>query len=449
MSRKKTISLVLTLGVIVFASLAGYFFLLEQDKEVISRPFGFEALKIDGNFVSVETFLEERNKFFDRHKRNAEMMHKGEEERNDILLEHIIENIILEDYTLQKSGIVVTDEEIDEYIKKYIDPKYISDGDRLRFMSSRGYANEEEMREGIREYIIKHRCFYNAALDYDITVSEDEFSEKYESHKIQNKRIDYRHILISTNDRSNEEAFSLANDIYERLINGEDFETMAKEYSDDEETNEDGGLVTDVIWGVRGTELNNIVFRGQHGKVLKPIETSRGYEIVYIINVVEYFRPENEYMDMLIVNSFLNSDDYEDWIDQLKGYYEIEITDPQMKAYRFFSNKEYNQAAIYYEKAYDITKDIYLIERAADSYRLAQNWTELIRVSKKGIKINSDRLVLHLNSAEGHFRVGQEKEALKIMERAERMARDNLYLLGIVQNTYESLGLTEYADSLR
>ena len=55
---------------------------------------------------------------------------------------------------------------------------------------------------------------------------------------------------------------------------------------------------------------------------------------------------------MFIVNAFLNSEEYKEWIEELKKEYEIEILDPEMKAYRLYREENYQEAAIMYEELY-------------------------------------------------------------------------------------------------
>ncbi|MDQ2085478.1 peptidylprolyl isomerase [Herbivorax sp. ANBcel31] len=446
MGRRKTIFLALTLVVVVFASTGAYFFLSgeKEDIEEGSKPFGHEVLKIDGNFVSSETFISERNAFFERHKRNPEMLQKGDEERNDMLLDQIIENIILDDYAFEKSGIEVADEEVDEYISRFIDERYSKPMERTQFMTAQGYKDEEEMREGIHEYILKHKLFHNAAIDYGISVDKEEIEKKYKDHKMQNKKIDYRHIFISLNDRTKEDALTKAEDIYERLLEGEDFEEMAKEHSENEETSEDGGLVTDAIFARVHPELNKHVFSAQVDQLLEPVKISNGYEIVYVKSAVEYFRTIEEYEEMLVVNEFLNSDEYNKWIEELKKNYEIEILDPEMKAYRLYRDENYNEAASMYEELYKDESKSYYIVRAMDSYTLAENWTDLVRLSEKAIEDEPDNIMNYLNGAVGYFRVGDKEKALELLQKSEEMSGDNLYWQDMINNTYNRLGLTEY-----
>lgn len=445
MTRRRIILLMAILILIISASIGGHFILSRKKDNVQKelKPFGHQALKINGNFISSDIFISERNIFFEKYKRNAEMMQKTDEERNDMLLDQIIENIILDDYAFEKSGIIITEEEIDEYISRFVDTRYEKSTEKNQFMASRGYKDEMEMREDIKEYILKNQLFYSAAASYSISINEGEFKEKYNEHKMQNKKVDYKHIFISTDDIDKEAALTKAKNIYESLLEGEEFEKMAQNHSDNEETSENGGLVNDATFARTHPEINRYVFSAQANQLLEPIEISKGFEVVYVERIVEYFRTEEEYKEMMIVNEFLASDKYSKWIEQLKEEYEIEILDPELKAYRFYRDEDYENAANMYEKLYkDIGNDYYIV-RAADSYKKAEKWAELIRISEDALKKDSSNVINYLNSAIGYYKSNNEKKALKLLQKAEKISGDNLYLQTMVNETYEMLGITQ------
>lgn len=449
MSRKKITLLVVSLVLIILASAGGIFFLWynsdnKEDDKKEPKPFGHEALKINGTFVSSNVFISERNIFFEKHKRNPEMMRKTDEERNDMLLDQIIEKIILDDYAFEKSGITVTEEEIDGYIARFIDTKYESSAEKNQFMLSQGYQNEEEMRKGIKEYILKHQLFYESAVKYSMSVDEKEFEDNYNEHKMQNKKVDYRHIFISNESIGKEKAFEKASGIYQSLLEGEDFEKTAKDHSDDEESAENGGLVTSAVYARTHPEINRQVFSAGVHQLLEPIEISNGYEIIYIEKVVEYFRTEDEYKEMLIVNEFLNSEEYSEWIEELKKGYEIEITDPELKVYRLYREENYQEAAGIYEELYKESDNDYYMVRAMDCYTLAENWTELIRVSEGLLKKSPENVMNYLNCAVGYYNANNEEKALELLKKAEKLSGDNLYWQTMIEETYERLGLTEH-----
>jgi len=71
--------------------------------------------------------------------------------------------------------------------------------------------------------------------------------------------------------------------------------------------------------------------------LLEPIEVARGYEIVS-----DFYRTRDEYAELLTVDKFMQSDAYKEWFEEYKKNYDIEITDPAMKAFRLLHVRHTN-----------------------------------------------------------------------------------------------------------
>lgn len=449
MKGKKKILIVAIVIVAVIASVCTYFYLSKKNDVLDeSKPFGFEALKFNGSYVSTDIMIEERNNFYERWKRNATVQRMSEEERNDMLLDQIIERLVLEDYIFNKSGEKATESEVDDYIKRFIEPRYSDSGGLKMFMSSRGYLNEEEMKEDIRKYIIKQKCMYTVGKGLGIELTDVDVDEKYTKHKIQNKRVDIRHILISTVDREKDETRALAQEVYAKLSDGEDFETLAKQYSDDEETKDSGGLVKGLTAGRHEEVFDNAVFTAQPGELLEPIEVYNGYEIVYVDKEVNYYRNRNEYAQMLMVDMFVQSDKYKEWLEELKKGYDIEITDLAMKAFRLFKEERYDESANCYEELYRQQKDIYYMEKATEVYKLAENWEKFLETSKVCMKKYPDNLLYQIYQAEAMLITGDEKGALKLLEKTEKRAEGNSYFISLIKEFYKNHGFEEKSQRM-
>ncbi|WP_265444894.1 peptidylprolyl isomerase [Acetivibrio straminisolvens] len=447
MADKKKIAvitgIVVLIAAIIIASVCGYnYFSKRNIPEEPNNDSRFEVLKINGTYVSSDIMKEESNKFFEKYKRNAEVLRMNEFERNDMFLDQVIERMLLEDYVNNKSGVTATDSEVEDYISRFVKPRY-SDLSLGTFMSSQGYANEEEMKAGIKEYILRHKALYKAAKEKNVTLTEQELDEGYEKHKIQNKKVNIKHIFISSQERSKEEAKNLADEIYNRLNNNEDFESLAKEYSDDEETRESGGVVEELRAGFNEEVFDNAVFTSEAGQLLEPIEVARGYEIVYVDKVTEFYRTRDEYAELFTVEKFMSSDVYKEWFEEYKKNYDIEITDPAMKAFRLFREGQYSEAGKCYEELYMTEKDIYFIERACDAYKHAENWTKLIEMGQLAIKDNPSYVEFYIYQAEGEFNAGSKDMAEELLKEAEKKAADNTYYLDLIRRMYLDQGIDE------
>lgn len=89
------------------------------------------------------------------------------------------------------------------------------------------------------------------------------------------------HILVSTTGDDTKD-LSDANDLYNKLIGGYDFASLAKEFSQDPGSAVNGG---DLGWFGKGQmvrEFEDAVFNGQLNFVQKPVKTSFGYHIIKV-----------------------------------------------------------------------------------------------------------------------------------------------------------------------
>lgn len=144
-----------------------------------------------------------------------------------------------------------------------------------------GYSDEEDMRNGLildakRELAVK---------DYLKDNMKDSEIEKYYKNNIYGD-VKASHILIAPDttddmtdkekEEAKKEALKTANEVITKLKNGEDFEDLAKEYSDDETVDlgwfNDGDMEDSFFEATRKLEKDKYT--------TTPVETSYGYHII-------------------------------------------------------------------------------------------------------------------------------------------------------------------------
>jgi peptidyl-prolyl cis-trans isomerase SurA len=119
----------------------------------------------------------------------------------------------------------------------------------------------------------------------DKTVEEELIIEAYERMKFD---INVSHILIKADNTASPEdttkAWNKINNIYQKLVNAEDFVKMAKEYSEDESVAyNDGNLGYRTVFGlVYNFETN--MYNTKIGEFSKPFRTRFGYHILKVNN---------------------------------------------------------------------------------------------------------------------------------------------------------------------
>jgi foldase protein PrsA len=131
----------------------------------------------------------------------------------------------------------------------------------------------------------------NEILGKDITEEElkAEYAKRAENHAFD--IVTVSHILISTVNlestdneavRTKEEALTIAGEIKDKLDRGEDFAKLAKEYSDDKGSAQNGGTIPDRNVNGYVEPFRNAVLELPIGEISEPVETDFGYHIIRV-----------------------------------------------------------------------------------------------------------------------------------------------------------------------
>ncbi|MDQ3110807.1 MAG: peptidyl-prolyl cis-trans isomerase [Bacteroidota bacterium] len=85
--------------------------------------------------------------------------------------------------------------------------------------------------------------------------------------------------------RTEAEAKAIIDGLYTRLVNGEDFTTLAKRYSEDPGTNSIGGRYDSVRKDIFVPEFEKVVFNLKINAISTPFLTEYGYHIATVIAI--------------------------------------------------------------------------------------------------------------------------------------------------------------------
>lgn len=197
----------------------------------------------------------------------------------------------------------------------------------------------------LEEYLTLSYKRNKAIEDYAKSiVTDDEINEFYEDKIFGD--ISAKHILISPEveddatdaekTAAEEEALKLANEIISKLKNGEDFDELAKEYSDDESTASNGGLLSDFVYGDMVEEFEEAAKKLETGKyTTTAVKTTYGYHIIYKVSQKD--KPELKTVKDDIIEEIANEKLSEDAtlqvtaLEELRKEYKVEIQDDSLK----------------------------------------------------------------------------------------------------------------------
>lgn len=121
----------------------------------------------------------------------------------------------------------------------------------------------------------------------DVSVSEETLLSIYEENKesLRSEEVrDTRHILLSLDD-GDEAALAKANELKSRLDNGEDFAELAKQFSADPGSANNGGSLGKVQKGQMVPEFEEANFSIAQGVVSEPVKSQFGYHLIKVDDI--------------------------------------------------------------------------------------------------------------------------------------------------------------------
>ena len=249
-----------------------------------------------------------------------------EEFDNEILNVMISQEIV--NQQAEKENITVTDEEIANEMSSYM--QMIENVDEYnKFMEENG-IDEEFLKNHFRQTLIFDK--YRNKIMSETEITENDLRDYYNTHidEYKKEEIKASHILITTlNDMgeplSEEETAkkeSEAQDILARIKQGEDFEALAKEYSDDKASASNGGDLGYFAKGVMVPEFEEAAFKLEKGQVSDVVKSSFGYHIIKVDDKREEITSYEDEKENIL--GAIRYEIYNEKMEELKKASEIE-----------------------------------------------------------------------------------------------------------------------------
>ncbi|PGZ10458.1 peptidylprolyl isomerase, partial [Bacillus cereus] len=187
-----------------------------------------------------------------------------------------------------------------------------------------GLKNEDELKEKMKPEIALEKAIKATVTDKDVK----------DNHKPEMK---VSHILVKDE--------KTAKEVKEKINNGEDFTTLAKQYSEDTGSKEQGGEIAGFAPGQTVKEFEEAAYKLDAGQVSEPIKTSYGYHIIKVTDKKE-LKPFDEVKDT--IRKDLEQQRLQDatgkWkqqvINDLLKEADIKVTDKEFKdTFKFLDEK--------------------------------------------------------------------------------------------------------------
>ena len=200
------------------------------------------------------------------------------------VLEQFITDKLLES-EVREAGISITDADVNQYIDQVKKNNRLSDDD-LKTALAREGQTVASYKVSVKTEMEKSEII-DRQVKRKVTITDEDVERYYKANPNKYRsdaRARIRHILLTLPERAAPDrvqaVMAEGKELYERIKAGEDFATLAKEYSQGA-GQADGG---DIGWIKRGTlipGLEEVAFEKlQVGQVSEPFRTSMGVHIV-------------------------------------------------------------------------------------------------------------------------------------------------------------------------
>lgn len=164
--------------------------------------------------------------------------------------------------------------------------------------------DDKQIKVIVKNTALQLKLFNQITKDVNLTQKEldDFFAQNPDLLKrYKERRYSVRHILFSTRDESKKELpqdkqmqiLQLAEQVYQKAKDGEDFSKLAKEYSQDPGSKDLGGNF-EFIKGEAVKEFEDTAMSLKVGEISRPVKTIFGYHIIKLDSIIEPTQQELE-----------------------------------------------------------------------------------------------------------------------------------------------------------
>ena len=241
----------------------------EEEKRILA--------KVDGEIISKEDF----DKIFAVYKTQVEANEGSDiwektydgKKYIDLAKEQVLEQMIKEKVQLNKAeelNILVAQEEIDAEYEKF--KKLFNTEEKFIEYLAEAKMDIDYFKESIWKGLIINKLKDN--LTIAIEVSDEELEAYYATHMDMFFRVKASHILLETEEEAKE--------ILVRVHEGEDFNTLAKEYSIDPSVKENGGDLGYFRHGNMVEPFEEAAFSLKPGEISDIVESQYGFHIIKV-----------------------------------------------------------------------------------------------------------------------------------------------------------------------
>lgn len=215
----------------------------------------------------------------------------------------------------KKEKVTISDKELNEEVDKL---KETYGGEEVfNQMLESNNTTVNALKEDIKNYLTIRKL-----LEPQIEITNEEMQTYFDENKDsfgEAEQVKASHILVADE--------ATAKEVQQKLKDGADFADLAKEYSTDEGTKENGGELGFFARGTMVTEFDDVAFALPVNEISDPVKTEYGYHIIKVEEKKEAVEANFDDSKASIKNTLIDQKmetEYSTWLEAKKKDYDIE-----------------------------------------------------------------------------------------------------------------------------
>lgn len=222
---------------------------------------------------------------------------------------------VIKEYMKQRFDYTLSSDEEKEFLEYIINKKLMAIQAR-----EEGYAERRDVQikyEWDFDDIVSH-VYYNENIEKKSKVTPQDARKYYDDNKADFVELKGQHILIKNKE--------MASGVAKRIAEGEPFEELAKKYSDDETTKNNGGSLGYFTKGMMVKEFEDAAYLLAVNQVSKPVKTIYGWHLIKITEKKPVSFDESKDRIMAMISAKKKKEAFDALISKLKEKHEVRIS---------------------------------------------------------------------------------------------------------------------------
>src|SRR3989338_219549 len=248
--------------------------------------------------------------------------------KKTVLEQMIIKRLLMQE--AKKLNIEVSDDEVKQKVKEVYEKFSLTQEQFLKKLEEQNIKYEDLVND-YKEQMLLNKLIEAVLVKEKPT--DAQITEFYDKNKETLETVKASHILVCftgatkcAQNRTEQEALTIINNVLSKANSGEDFDKLAKEYSDDP-TGETSASLGWFNKGAMVPEFEKVAFETEAGKITQPVKTSFGYHIIKVEEKKTTLEELKDDISTQITNEEVQSK-IGIYIDSLKKESKIEYVTP-------------------------------------------------------------------------------------------------------------------------